>query len=67
MIENVVEEAGSVMLTLASALLFEELTLGGLVKLIVGPHRAPSKEPGNEECEGPCEERDTKELSGRPT
>ena len=37
MIESVMEEVGAVMLTLASALLFEELTLGGLVKLIAGP------------------------------
>jgi len=34
---------GSVLLTLASALLFEELTLGALVRLIVAPKaRGPS-------------------------
>lgn len=42
MIESVIEEAGSVMLTLAAALLFEELTLGALVRLIVAP-RAQSQ------------------------
>ena len=37
MLESVTAEAGSVLLTLASALLFEELTLGALVRLIVAP------------------------------
>lgn len=37
MLESVTEEVGSVLLTLASALLFEELTLGALVRLIVAP------------------------------
>jgi|HubBroStandDraft_1064217.scaffolds.fasta_scaffold277517_2 hypothetical protein len=37
MLESVTQEVGAVMLTLASALLFEELTLGGLVKLIAAP------------------------------
>jgi hypothetical protein len=39
MLESVTEEIGAVMLTLASALFFEELTLGGLVKLIAAPKR----------------------------
>jgi hypothetical protein len=37
MLENVTEEVGTVMLTLASALLFEELTLGALVRLLIAP------------------------------
>ncbi|HTW78955.1 MAG TPA: hypothetical protein VME23_05335 [Terracidiphilus sp.] len=37
MLENVTEEVGTVMLTLASALLFEELTLGALVRLLITP------------------------------
>jgi hypothetical protein len=37
MFESAMEEAESVLLALASALLFEELTLGGLVKLITAP------------------------------
>jgi hypothetical protein len=36
-IESAVGGMGSVLLTLASALLFEELTLGALVRLIVAP------------------------------
>jgi hypothetical protein len=37
MIESAAGGMGSVLLTLASALLFEELTLGALVRLIVAP------------------------------
>jgi hypothetical protein len=37
LIESAVGGMGSVLLTLASALLFEELTLGALVRLIVAP------------------------------
>jgi hypothetical protein len=36
-IESAVGGMGSVLLTVASALLFEELTLGALVRLIVAP------------------------------
>lgn len=36
-IESAVGGMGSVLLTLASALLLEELTLGALVRLIVAP------------------------------
>jgi len=43
MFEVLTEEVGAVMLTLASALLFEELTLGGLVKLITAPKSLPRK------------------------
>jgi hypothetical protein len=37
LIESAVGGMGPVLLTLASALLFEELTLGALVRLIVAP------------------------------
>jgi hypothetical protein len=37
MIESAAGGMGSVLLTLAFALLFEELTLGALVRLIVAP------------------------------
>jgi hypothetical protein len=37
MLESVTQEVGAVMVTLASALLFEELTLGALVRLIAAP------------------------------
>jgi hypothetical protein len=37
MIESAAGGTGSVLLALASALLFEELTLGALVRLIVAP------------------------------
>ena len=44
-------EMSAVLLTLASALLFEELTLGALVKLIVDPKahaRCNAKRPGDD-------------------
>jgi hypothetical protein len=44
LIESTTGGMGSVLLTLASALLFEELTLGALVRLIVAP-KAHGKGP----------------------
>lgn len=38
---------GSVLLTLASALLFEELTLGALVRLIVAPRARSDSRTGS--------------------
>jgi hypothetical protein len=47
MIESAAGGMGSVLLTLASALLFEELTLGALVRLIVAPRARSDSRTGS--------------------
>lgn len=47
---------GAVMMPLVSALLLEELTLGGLVRLLLAPWPKPSKRPERSHPTGerPC-------------
>ena len=63
MLESATGEAGSALLTLASALLFEELTLGGLVRLILAPKTTAGTE-NHHVHEG---EDDRQPTSGRAT
>jgi hypothetical protein len=56
MFESATGGTGSVLLAMASALLFEELTLGALVRLIVSPRaRGDSQgKRGHENDRPPC-------------
>jgi hypothetical protein len=47
---------GAVLLPVAAVLLFEELTLGGLVRLLLAPRpqTRKEKEPENRKGEGKC-------------
>lgn len=47
---------GAVLLPVAAVLLFEELTLGGLVRLLLAPRPEPrkQKEPANRKGERKC-------------
>ena len=45
-------ELGTVLLPLAAALLFEELTLGGLVRLLFAPRPEPRKRRGLDHLNG---------------
>ncbi|MGP8252073.1 MAG: hypothetical protein ACLQHF_08570 [Terracidiphilus sp.] len=49
-IESATGGMGSVLLTLASALLFEELTLGVLVRLIVAPRTRTRGDDQSKRC-----------------
>jgi hypothetical protein len=43
LLDRAIADVGTVLLPLAAALLFEELTLGGLVRLLLAPRPQTSK------------------------
>jgi hypothetical protein len=56
LLSDVFASVGAVLLPVAAVLLFEELTLGGLVRLLLAPRPETRKrqEPRNRKGEGKC-------------